>query len=53
MIINKLFLINELNAYENEYVKHYNGVVFAKERNLKNLIIEFRGNDSEYFFYNF
>jgi hypothetical protein len=53
MIVNKLFLTNELNAYENEYINHYNGVVFAKERNLKNLIIEFRGNDNENFFYKY
>jgi hypothetical protein len=44
-LIDRLYLRNEFNSYENEYVKHYNGVVFAKQRNLKNLIVEFKLKD--------
>jgi hypothetical protein len=41
LLIKKLFLTNELNAYEQEYINHHEGVVFAKVRNLKKLIIHF------------
>jgi hypothetical protein len=44
-LISRLYLKDELNSFEIEYIKHYNGVIFAKERNLKNLIVEFNLKD--------
>jgi hypothetical protein len=52
-IINKLFLLNELNAYEQEYLKHYQGVVFAMTRNVKNLIVDFPTSKGEYVYYKY
>jgi hypothetical protein len=46
-------LTNELNAYEQEYVKHYHGINFAKTRNLKSLIVDFplQANEIAYYKY--
>lgn len=46
-IIKKLSLKNLLTSLENEYINHYNGVVFAKIRNLKQLIIDFPLNSKK------
>jgi hypothetical protein len=52
-LINKLFLTHELNAYEQEYVKHYQGVVFAQTRNIKNLIVDFPISKTERVYYKY
>jgi len=46
-LIDILFLNNELSCYEEEYINHFNGIQFAKERNLKNLIVDFPKNDKK------
>ncbi|MDR0739381.1 MAG: hypothetical protein LBF00_00630 [Mycoplasmataceae bacterium] len=52
-IIHKLYLTNELCSYEKEYLNHYHGIVFAKTRNLKNLIIDFPINKNEKVYYKY
>jgi hypothetical protein len=52
-LIHKMFLTNELNAYEQEYIKHYHGVVFAKTRNLKSLIVDFPLQKNEIPYYKY
>jgi DNA-binding GntR family transcriptional regulator len=39
--INLLYLDQELNSYELNYIKHFENIIFAKKRNLKNLIVDF------------
>jgi hypothetical protein len=52
-LIHKLRLTHELNAYEQEYLNHYQGVVFAKIRNLKNLIVDFSTARNEEVYYKY
>lgn len=52
-IIDKLYLFNELNSYEQQYIKNFNAVVFAKNRNLKQLIVDFSINKGEFVFYRY
>lgn len=39
--LKKLKIYNRLNALEEEYLNHFRSVLFAKKRNLKNLIVDF------------
>lgn len=39
--LKKLKIYNQLNALEEEYISHFRSVLFAKKRNLKNLIVDF------------
>lgn len=39
--LKKLKIYNRLNALEEEYINHFRSVLFAKKRNLKNLIVDF------------
>jgi hypothetical protein len=48
-----MYLVNELNAYEQEYIKHYHGIVFAKTRNLKSLIVDFPLESNEIAYYKY
>jgi hypothetical protein len=53
-IINVLCLKEELNSFEQQYLLDCNNIVFAKTRNLKNLIIDFpliTPNEKVYFKY--
>lgn len=40
-IINRIKLKNKLGSYELEYLNHFKAVIFAKNRNLKKLIVDF------------
>jgi hypothetical protein len=46
-------LTNELNSYEKEHINHYLRIVFAENRNLKNLIIDFPINNNEKVYYRY
>jgi CMP-N-acetylneuraminic acid synthetase len=48
-----MYLRNELNAYEQEYIKHYRAIVFAKIRNLKSLIVDFPLQKNEIAYYKY
>ncbi|MCQ3908340.1 MAG: hypothetical protein MJ200_02015 [Mycoplasmoidaceae bacterium] len=52
-MIDKLFLTNELNSFEQQYIKNVEAIVFAKNRNLKQLIVDFSINDNELVFYRY
>lgn len=52
-IIDKLWLTNELNSFERQYIKNLQAIVFAKNRNLKQLIVDFNVNKDEYVFYRY
>jgi hypothetical protein len=52
-IIDKFFLRLELNSYEYEYLNHYHNIVFAKIRNLKNLICDFPVDKNEKVYYKY
>lgn len=52
-MIDKLFLTNELNSYEQQYLKNVQAIVFAKIRNLKQLIVDFSVNKNELVFYRY
>ncbi len=52
-IIEALDIKNYLNNNELNYLHHYEGVVFAKIRNLKSLIIDFQKGDNETIFYHY
>lgn len=52
-LINKLFLTNELNSYEQQYLSHVRAISFAKSRNLKNLIIDFPIEKNEKVYYKY
>ncbi|XQP55779.1 MAG: hypothetical protein ACOQNY_00045 [Mycoplasmoidaceae bacterium] len=52
-MIDKLFLANELNSYEQQYLKNVQAIVFAKIRNLKQLIVDFSVNKNELVFYRY
>lgn len=39
--LKKLNIYNQLNSLEEEYINHFRSVLFAKKRNLKNLIVDF------------
>ena len=39
--LKKLKINNRLNSLEEEYINHFRSVLFAKKRNLKNLIVDF------------
>ncbi|WP_412032191.1 hypothetical protein [Malacoplasma muris] len=40
-ILKKLNLLNSLNSLEIEYINHFKSIIFAKKRNLKELIVDF------------
>jgi hypothetical protein len=48
-----MYLSYELTAYEQEYIKHYHGIVFAKIRNLKSLIVDFPTQNDEIVYYKY
>jgi hypothetical protein len=52
-LLHKLYLVNELTPYEQEYIKHYHGIVFAKIRNLKSLIVDFPLQKNEIAYYKY
>lgn len=52
-MIDKLFLANELNSFEQQYIKNLKAIVFAKNRNLKQLIVDFSINEDEWVFYRY
>lgn len=52
-IIDKLCLEQELNSFERQYIIDVNAIVFAKVRNLKQLIVDFSINDKELVFYRY
>ncbi len=52
-IIESLEIKNYLNNSELNYLHHYEGVVFAKTRNLKSLIIDFQKSENETVFYHY
>lgn len=51
--INKLCLYNEFNSFEKQYLIDVNAVVFAKIRNLKQLIVDFSIRPKELVFYRY
>ena len=52
-MIDRLVLFNELNSYEQQFIKNTQAVVFAKSRNLKQLIVDFSVNKNELVFYRY
>lgn len=52
-MIDKLYLSNELNSFEQQYIKNVEAIVFAKNRNLKQLIVDFSVNKNEMVFYRY
>ncbi|XQP54886.1 MAG: hypothetical protein ACOQNV_01990 [Mycoplasmoidaceae bacterium] len=52
-MIDKLYLSNELNSFEQQYIKNVEAIVFAKNRNLKQLIVDFSINKNELVFYRY
>ncbi len=52
-MIDKLYLTNELNSFEQQHIKNIAAIVFAKNRNLKQLIVDFSIEDSELVFYRY
>lgn len=52
-MIDKLYLSNELNSFEQQYIKNIQAIVFAKNRNLKQLIVDFSINKNEWVFYRY
>lgn len=52
-IIDKLYLDDDLNSYEQQYIRNIQDVVFAKMRNLKQLIVDFEIEKSELIFYRY
>ncbi len=52
-MIDKLYLSNELNSFEQQYIKNIQATVFAKIRNLKQLIVDFSINKEEFVFYRY
>lgn len=52
-MINKLYLTNELNSFEQQYIKNFQAIVFAKNRNLKQLIVDFPIEKNEFVFYRY
>ncbi|MBQ0045294.1 MAG: hypothetical protein KBS35_00175 [Mycoplasma sp.] len=52
-MIDKLYLSNELNSFELQYIKNTQATVFAMSRNLKQLIVDFSINKNEYVFYRY
>lgn len=52
-MIDKLYLSNELNSFEQQYIKNIQATVFAKIRNLKQLIVDFSINKDEFVFYRY
>lgn len=41
LLLKKLNLLNCLNSLEIEYINHFKSIIFAKKRNLKQLIVDF------------
>lgn len=52
-MVDKLYLTNELNSFEQQYIKNVEAVVFAMNRNLKQLIVDFSINKDEMVFYRY
>ncbi len=52
-VIDKLCLRNELNSFEKQYIINVNAIVFAKVRNLKQLIVDFSIRPKELVFYRY
>ncbi|MCQ3915395.1 MAG: hypothetical protein MJ195_01270 [Mycoplasmoidaceae bacterium] len=52
-MIDKLYLSNELNSFEQQYIKNVQAIVFAMNRNLKQLIVDFSVNKEEMVFYRY
>lgn len=52
-MIDKLYLSNELNSFEQQYIKNIQATVFAMNRNLKQLIVDFSINKDEWVFYRY
>lgn len=52
-MVDKLYLFNELNSFEQQYIKNVQAIVFAKNRNLKQLIVDFPVNKNEFVFYRY
>lgn len=52
-VIDKLYLSKELNSFEQQYIKNVQAIVFAKNRNLKQLIVDFSINKGEFVFYRY
>ncbi len=52
-MVDKLYLFNELNSFEQQYIKNIQAIVFAKNRNLKQLIVDFPVNKNEFVFYRY
>ncbi|MCQ2957166.1 MAG: hypothetical protein MJ233_05095 [Mycoplasmoidaceae bacterium] len=52
-MVETLVLTNELNSFEQQYIKNFQAVVFAKNRNLKQLIVDFSINKGEFVFYRY
>lgn len=52
-MVNTLVLNNELNSFEQQYIKNLQAIVFAKNRNLKQLIVDFSINKGEFVFYRY
>lgn len=46
-LIGKLYLWDELNSFEQQWIVDIKDVVFAKKRNLKTLIVDFKTNKKE------
>lgn len=46
-VIKVLDLNNYLNAYETNYIRHYESINFAQNRNIKKLIVDFSVNKDE------
>lgn len=52
-IISLLDLNKHLTAQEQNYINHYKSIVFAKNRNLKNLIVDFKTLTNEEVWYHY
>ncbi|GAA5414441.1 hypothetical protein [Ureaplasma ceti] len=52
-LLSILGLDAELTTREQQYIEHYKAVVFAKNRNIKNLIVDFQVNDKEEVWYRY
>ncbi len=52
-IINILDLEKYLNGYEQNYLNHYQSLIFSQTRNLKKLIVDFETLDNENIYYQY